>query len=96
MTNRNSQSRCIRPIALPAYVDTSLFIKGKKSMDGFLSPERVNWPQLRMAEIGSKPRRWTAHSAHGTIAAPHRRHRPWGAHPSGVQGDISRVIVLAR
>ena len=25
-------------------------------MDGFLSPQRVNWPQLRVAEIGSKPR----------------------------------------
>ncbi len=47
-------------------------------MDGFLSPERVNWPQLRVAEIGSKTRRWTAHSAHGTVTAPHRRHRPWG------------------
>ena len=48
-------------------------------MDGFLSPERVNWPHLRVAEIGSKPRRWLAHSAHGTVAAPHRRNRPWGA-----------------
>jgi RNA 3'-terminal phosphate cyclase (ATP) len=47
-------------------------------MDGFLSPERANWPQLRMAETGLKPRRWTAHSAHGTITPPHRRHRPWG------------------
>ena len=46
-------------------------------MDGFLAHERVNWPHLRLAEIGSSPRRWLAHSAHGTVSAPHRRNRPW-------------------
>ena len=46
-------------------------------MDGFLSPRRVSWPQLHVGEIGSKPRRWMAHSAHETLAVPHRRHRPW-------------------
>ena len=73
-------------------------------MDGFLSPERINWPQLRMAEIGSKPRRWTAHSAHGTITAPHRRQRPWGetarqefkvvsSVSSSSRGDLDRVVL---
>src|ERR1700733_14429749 len=73
-------------------------------MDGFLSPERVNWPQLRMAEFGSKPRRWTAHSAHGTITAPPPRHRPWGGTArqefkvissvsSSSCGDADRVVL---
>lgn len=48
-------------------------------MDGFLSPERVNWPHLHTSESGSQAKRWSAHSAHGTIAAPHRHNRPWEA-----------------
>jgi RNA 3'-terminal phosphate cyclase (ATP) len=72
-------------------------------MDGFLSHERVNWPQLRVVQIGSKSRRWTAHSAHETTTAPHRRHRPWGpgrqefkvisSAPSSSSGDFSRVVL---
>ncbi len=46
-------------------------------MDGFLVPDRVSWPQLRVAEIGTRSRRWKAHSAHGSVAVPHRRQRPW-------------------
>jgi RNA 3'-terminal phosphate cyclase (ATP) len=72
-------------------------------MDGFLAPDRVNWPQLRLAEIGTKPRRWQAHSAHGTNPAPHRRGRPWRATceefkviPSAAassHGDLDRVVL---
>ena len=48
-------------------------------MDGFLSPERVNWPHLARGRDRLEIRvAGTAHSAHGTIAAPHRRNRPWG------------------
>ncbi len=72
-------------------------------MDGFLAHERVNWPDLRVAEIGSKPRRWQAHSAHGTVPAPHRRNRPWRAAceelkvissvAADSRGDLDRVVL---
>ena len=72
-------------------------------MDGFFAPERVSWPHLRVAEIGTKPRRWLAHSAHGTVAAPHRRNRPWASDreefkvmpsvSSSSHGDRDRVVL---
>jgi RNA 3'-terminal phosphate cyclase (ATP) len=81
----------------------SLFIKGEKTMDGFLALERVNWPHLRVAEIGSKPRRWMAHSAHRTVTAPHRSNRPWGAareefkvissEAESSHGELDRVVL---
>ena len=46
-------------------------------MDGFSGPERVTLPLWRSGAIGAPPRRWVAHSAHGTIAVPHRSIRPW-------------------
>jgi hypothetical protein len=72
-------------------------------MDGFLALERVNWPHLRVAEIGSKPRRWMAHSAHRTVTAPHRSNRPWGAareefkvissEAESSHGELDRVVL---
>jgi RNA 3'-terminal phosphate cyclase (ATP) len=72
-------------------------------MDGFLAHERVNWPQLRVAEIGSKSRRWMAHSAHQTVSAPHRRNRSWSAAceefkvissvPESSHGELDRVVL---
>ena len=53
-----------------------LFINGATSMDGFLGPERVSWRECGSAEIGTKPRRWVAHTAHTAAAAPHRLGRP--------------------
>jgi RNA 3'-terminal phosphate cyclase (ATP) len=46
-------------------------------MDRLLVSERVSWPHLRVAEVGTKPRRWLAHSAHPNVASPHVRNRPW-------------------
>lgn len=72
-------------------------------MDGFLSSERVNWPQLRVAEVASKPRRWTAHAAHGAVSTPHRRPHPWGrarqefkvvcSASSSSDSDFNRVVL---
>src|SRR5271156_1531019 len=46
-------------------------------MDGFSGPERVTLPLWRSGAIDAPPRRWAAHSAHGTIAVPHCSTRPW-------------------
>jgi RNA 3'-terminal phosphate cyclase (ATP) len=46
-------------------------------MDGFLAPQRADWPKLRVAEINARPRRWLAHAAHPSVAVPHSRDRPW-------------------
>ena len=46
-------------------------------MDGILGSERVSWPHLRVAEIGTKTRRWQAHSPHRPAPGPHGRSRPW-------------------
>jgi RNA 3'-terminal phosphate cyclase (ATP) len=46
-------------------------------MDGFSGPERVTLPLWRSGAIDAPPRRWVAHSAHETIAVPHRSTRPW-------------------
>ncbi len=72
-------------------------------MDGFLRTERVDWPHLRVAEIGSKPRRWQAHSAHEMVSAPHRRSRPWktaceefkviSSVAASSHGDLDRVVL---
>jgi RNA 3'-terminal phosphate cyclase (ATP) len=72
-------------------------------MDGFLAQQRVNWPQLRVAEIGSKTRRWQAHSAHVPVPAPHRRGRPWRAASEELKvissvaasshGEVDRVVL---
>jgi RNA 3'-terminal phosphate cyclase (ATP) len=72
-------------------------------MDGFSTHDRVKWPDLRVAEIGLKPRRWLPHSAHGKVPAPHRRDRPWEAGPkqfkvissmlSSPDGERDRVVL---
>jgi RNA 3'-terminal phosphate cyclase (ATP) len=72
-------------------------------MDGFLGPERVSWPILHVGEIKTRPRRWLAHSAHQTAAAPHGRNRPWArereefkvmsAASSSSHGDLERVVL---
>ena len=56
-----------------------------------------------MVENGSRPRRWSAHSAQGAVAAPHRRFRSWGtgreefkvisAASSSLPGDLDRVLL---
>ena len=45
-------------------------------MDGFLSQERLSWPQWRSAGVGTTPAAADSPSAHGTATAPHRRDRP--------------------
>jgi RNA 3'-terminal phosphate cyclase (ATP) len=46
-------------------------------MDGFSAPERIRLIDVRVAELGTRPRRWRAHAAHSGIAIPHERVRPW-------------------
>ena len=45
-------------------------------MDGLSGAERVSWQHGQSAAKSTQPRRWVAHTAHGRVAAPHRRNRP--------------------
>ena len=75
-------------------------------MDGFQGAERVNWLDgSRVVEAGTKPRRWKAHNAHTSIAAPHRLERPrvfrpeefpemsLSSSPTSSAGDQGRVLL---
>ncbi len=75
-------------------------------MDGFQGTERVNWLDgSRVIEAATKPRRWKAHNAHTSIAAPHRLERPrvfrpeefpemsLSSSPTSSAGDQGRVLL---
>jgi RNA 3'-terminal phosphate cyclase (ATP) len=55
-------------------------------MDGYPGPESVSWPGYRPETIGTRPRRWVAHSAHTAVASPHRL-----GHPRSVRRGESRM-----
>jgi RNA 3'-terminal phosphate cyclase (ATP) len=69
-------------------------------MDGLSGPARVTLPLWRSGAIGASPRLWVAHSAHGTIAMPHRPTRPWSrnreefrAMSSSIPKDLDHVVL---
>jgi RNA 3'-terminal phosphate cyclase (ATP) len=41
-------------------------------MDGFSRANRVTWPKYGLGSVDQPSRRWSAHSAHSALAAPHR------------------------